>query len=97
MHNILYSQSAREDLENIYWFIAQDNVFYAQDVIDKIDSSIQRLAHFPFLGTRIKQSEYFLIVEPRYRFKIVYRVTADVIQIFSIFKYQDIWNNEYVS
>jgi len=73
MHNIRYKNTAIQDLESIYSYIAIDNVFYAQDVIERIDISIERLKHFPFIGTLIEDSIY-QIVEPRYKFKIVYQI-----------------------
>lgn len=92
MYKIHYKDTAILDLESIYSYIAQDNAFYAQDVLDKIDTSVERLAYFPKIGSQIQESIYS-IVEPRYRFKIVYQISDDAIWILSIFKYQDLWNS----
>ena len=92
MHKLLYLSWARQDLADIYDYIAEDNLFYAQDVIDKITHSIVRLPVFPLIGTKIDTYTRY-IVEPRYRYTIVYRVVEDTLYIVSIFKYKESWQD----
>ena len=92
MHKLLYLSWVRQDLADIHDYIAEDNLFYAQDVIDKITHSIARLPVFPLIGTKI-DTYTRCIVEPRYRYTIVYRVVEDTLYIVSIFKYRESWQD----
>ncbi len=90
MYKIILSKDAEVELYNIWWYIAEDNLFYAQEILNKIDNSINMIAEFPFLW---KEIEWWVrrIVETRYKFKIVYIVRGKSIYIVSIFKYKNIW------
>ena len=78
-----------KDLE-IWKYIAQDNLYYANEVLNKIDSSINTIANFPFIWKEMK-NWLRLIVEPTYKFKIIYDIKKDFIYIISIFKYKNMW------
>ena len=53
--NIYYLAKAREDLEVILDFIAQDNLQRAQDYLQFLQTSIVKLADFPKLGVECKR------------------------------------------
>lgn len=92
MHKIFFTPLSEEDLQNIYAYIAEDNPFYAEDVLSKIHHSIDFLKEFPLIGTELEGNKRY-IVEPRYRYKIVYRISnSDTIEILSVFKYKENWN-----
>lgn len=52
MYKIQYSKKATINLAEIYAYIAEDNLFYAKDVVDHIKKSIEIVKQFPLLGTK---------------------------------------------
>ncbi len=58
---------AREDLEEIEAYIAQDSPDAARHVLLELQAAMQRLAEFPGLGHRRPD-----VNDPRYRFWVVY-------------------------
>ena len=50
MLRILRSPEAENDLDEIWWFIAQDNPGNADKLIDEIESTSRKLARFKSMG-----------------------------------------------
>ena len=90
MYSIYYTKESESNLLEIFLYISDDNWFYAAKVITHIKSTIDILKLFPLSGKLIK-SEYRLIVESKYKYKIVYKINKNIVQILSIFKYQNIY------
>ena len=85
-----FSKEASLDYITIWEYIAKDNLFYANEVLNKIDSSIETILDFPFIWKEI-ENWLRIIIEPIYKYKIVYEVRKDIIYIVSIFKYKNLW------
>jgi len=90
MYNVKFFKKAKEQYINIWKYIAQDNLFYANKVLDKIDNSINTILEFPTIWTKVDDI-YRKIVEPNYKFKIVYKIKKDIIYIVWIYREQDSW------
>lgn len=90
MYKVIFFNDAKLDYIQIWKYIAQENLFYANEVLDKIDKSIDTICLFPLIWTDIGNN-IRSIVEPKYKFKIVYEVRWDIIYIYSIFKYKNLW------
>ncbi len=90
MLRVEFSKKASLEYIKIWEFIAIDNLFYANEVLNKIDSSIDTILLFPFIWKEV-DSWIRIIVEPTYKFKIVYEVKTDYIYILSVFKYRNSW------
>lgn len=90
MFKIKLLDDAKIDYNSIWDFIANDNLFYANEVLNKINKSIFLLKDFPYIW-RDLDGKYRQIVEPKYKFKIVYKVGKNIIYIVSIFREQDRW------
>ena len=90
MRKIFFTPLAIEHLQSIYEYIAEDNQYYAEEVLQKIHHSIDFLEHFPLIWTVIEGDTRYL-VEPKYRDKVIYRVYAETIEIVSISKYREKW------
>ena len=90
MFRIKFSKEADLEYLQIWQYIAQDNLFYANEVLNKIDSSIETILQFPFIWVEI---EKWLrrVIEPIYKYKIVYQIIWNIIYIVSIFKYKNMW------
>lgn len=91
MYKKIISKQAKLEYAWISEYIAKDNMFYANKVLSKIDESIDLLLEYPFIWKKIIKN-HRIIVEPNYRFKVIYRIEWDIIYIVSIFKYKDSWN-----
>lgn len=88
MHNIKFYKKALEEYNEIWEFIAKDNLFYANKVLSNIDNTIDIIATFPNIWKLINKT-YRLVVEPEYKYKIVYKIYKETVYIVSIFKYKD--------
>lgn len=67
MLKVKFLQNALEDYVNIGKFIAKDNLFYANEVLNKLESSINLLETFPLIW-KVRKDWLREIVEPQYRF-----------------------------
>jgi len=50
MLRILKSPEAENDLDEIWLYIAKDNSYYADKLLDEIEETSQKLARFPNMG-----------------------------------------------
>ncbi len=89
MFSLNFSKEASLEYLNIWEYIAKDNLFYVNEILNKIDSSIDTILIFPYIWKEI-ENWLKIIVEPIYKYKIVYEVREDIIYIVSIFKYKNI-------
>ena len=93
------AQIELEEIACIYMMLAGKES--AKRITDRIFSSIERLAQFPYSGTLIRDDELcslgyrFLVVE---RYVLIYRVINDSVIIYHIFDgrsdYQSLFWNE---
>ncbi len=90
MFKIIITQSALEEYAQIGDFIAKDNLYYAHRVLQSIDETFQTLLEFPYIW-KIINPTHRIIVEPQYKYKIVYKVEKNIIYIIAIFKYKADW------
>ena len=90
MLRVEFSKEANLEYIGIWEYIASDNLFFANEVLNKIDSSIETILMFPMIWKEI-ENDVRLIVEPIYKYKIVYEIRVDNIYILSIFKYKNSW------
>jgi len=84
MYKLIYLQKALDDLDELHLHISQDNIKAAKDMIDRILSSIERLALFPFSGAPVRdklgaEKDYrMLVVKP---YLVFYRVEGNNVYI----------------
>jgi len=71
-------------------YISEDNIFYANQVQEYIYKSIKLLENFPLLWI-LKESWYRIIIEPKYKFKIVYRIKENIVYIVWVYREQKSW------
>jgi addiction module RelE/StbE family toxin len=85
MIRVVWTQPAREDLREIRDFIARDSAHYARAVAAGLVSAVDRLRDAPLLGRvvpELARPNLRELIEGTYR--IVYRVTADEVQILAV-------------
>ena len=90
MYKIFYTPKSEEKLAEIFWYISQDSLFYATKVIVSIKNTIDILKLFPLSWKDIGKINK-IVVESKYKFKIIYRIKWDTIYIISVFKYKNSW------
>ena len=88
MYKIIHSAKSLENIQEIFSFIEEDNPFYANRVIFKIQESIELLKEFPLIGKE-KGDGLREILEPNYKFRIFYTLKDEVIYIIAILKYRN--------
>ena len=90
-YKVIPVKTAREDLEHITQYIAQDNPKKAVEWVDKLKDYGDTLKKFPLRGKKYNQTYRVLVVENGYR--IFYRVnekTKEVIIIHFFSPYQNV-------
>lgn len=83
-YSIRYLSTAEKDIEDIFNYICQDNPSAAQDLLEKFDEKIYKLASHPFLGKipndiRLKRLGYRILTIDNYL--VFYVVKTTTIQI----------------
>ena len=82
------TQNAENDLNEIIFFIAQKNPQTAIKIMERIQSKIKTLDHFPNRGSYVPEllvkniKEYRQITEPPWR--IIYKLDNGIVNILSI-------------
>lgn len=90
MYKIILSGRAINSIIKTIEYIAADNVFYANQVQEYLYKSINLLSDFPMLWSDIWQW-YRKIIEPHYKFKIIYKVHKKNIVIVWVYREQMNW------
>ena len=81
---ILKSPEAENDLDEIWLYIAQDNPFYADKLLDEIEETSQKLARFPNMGRNRDELHFGLQSFPVGMYLIFYMPISDGISIVRV-------------
>lgn len=87
MTTIIWSPQAIRDLESIRAYIAEDSARYAELVVGRLVSSVERLGEFPESGRivpELNKSEIREVIVSPYR--VVYRRGRDRVEIVTVFR-----------
>ena len=75
---IIWSEQARDDLQSIVLFIAQDNPTVAESFGYQLMSKVDVLAQFPQLGRVVPEENDEMVREIIFRpYRIIYKVLAE--------------------
>ncbi|MBU0769503.1 MAG: type II toxin-antitoxin system RelE/ParE family toxin [Proteobacteria bacterium] len=81
----MWSIPARNDLRQIYEYIAKDSRYYATNVVENIVSKAENLDEFPEIGRVVPEigdeNVRELII---YSYRLIYEVVPDNVQILAI-------------
>ena len=93
---IIITSSAENDMQNIFDFIASDNITKAFEIIDEFEKKIETIAMFPNIGFRkpyfVKRDVRECIVAKYYQ--IIYYVKDDILYIQRILTgYENFFHN----
>ena len=87
MTPIDWSPQSLRDVESIRAYIAQDSDRYADLVVQRIVSAVDRLGHFPESGRVVPELDRTeireIIVSP---YRVVYRLRAGTVEIATVFR-----------
>lgn len=81
---VRFSSDALADLDQIFSYIAADNVTAAAAVVERVEQSVGRLADFPNLGHPTEYPGMRVLPLGRYPYLIFYELTADAIVIHHV-------------
>jgi toxin ParE1/3/4 len=82
--NLKLTQIARDDLEEIWEYIAAENPQAATQVIQKLLGSCQLLAEYPLLGRQRNELADNLRSFPVKNYVIFYRISAKDLEVIRI-------------
>lgn len=85
MTRIQWTEPAREDLRQIHAFIARDSQKYASRMISRIKLAVDGVRRFPLSSARVPEwdeDELREVFVAQYR--IIYRVSVDLIQVLAV-------------
>jgi plasmid stabilization system protein ParE len=86
LSQIRWTLQAAEDLEAIHEFIARDSAHYARLVVERVLQAIDQLGQFPESGRIVPElSEPSIREIVRRPYRIVYRLSADTVELLTIF------------
>ena len=93
-YKIITTDAAKEDVKNISFYIAKDNIRAAIAVTKLFKKSVEKLSNFPNLGKHkdgIKDKD-ILIYTVKQRYSIAYKIVNDSIVVLRILsRYQDVF------
>lgn len=80
-----YSQPSKDDLKNIYNFIATDSIYYAKRFVGEIRTKIKMLKSYPDQGRIIYPDRYENIKQVLFKdYRIIYVFDGKVVSIVTI-------------
>ncbi|HVA79353.1 MAG TPA: type II toxin-antitoxin system RelE/ParE family toxin [Candidatus Binataceae bacterium] len=92
---IIWRQTALNDLENIREFIDQDNPEAAARVRAAIAGGVEKLANFPNLGRSGRVDGTRELVVAHLPYIVVYRVAENRVRILAVFHGSQQWPNRF--
>ena len=84
MLRILKSPEAENDLDEIWLYIAKDNPYYADKLLDEIEETSQKLARFPNMGRNRDELHFGLQSFPVGMYLIFYMTISSGINIVRV-------------
>lgn len=88
MYNVIFSQSAKRDLDEIIEFYIFNNEKYALKVLNSIKNKVLSLSEFPKKGRVVPEllefniRTYRELIEGNWR--IIYQISGDIVEIITI-------------
>ncbi|MCL2577250.1 MAG: type II toxin-antitoxin system RelE/ParE family toxin [Defluviitaleaceae bacterium] len=87
MYNLIYLQKALDDLDELNFYISQDDICAADKMVSSILDAVENLTAFPFIGSSVNErlelrGEYRMIVVTPYL--VFYRVIGKNVTIYRV-------------
>lgn len=85
MVSFIFSPVARQDLIEIWKYIAEENVVNATKVLSKIEENCIMLSEFPHLGHQRKDlTNHPVLFWPVYNYLIIYKKNSNPLEIVRV-------------
>ncbi|MGE4170094.1 MAG: type II toxin-antitoxin system RelE/ParE family toxin [Candidatus Margulisiibacteriota bacterium] len=82
---VVWTLPARDDLKNIYHFIAEDSVYFAVEVSEKIIDISKQLIHFPLQGRQVPELKNAAFREVFvYSYRLIYEIKNQTIYVIAL-------------
>lgn len=78
---VRFTLRAKRDLDQIHAYISQDSPIIASRFVARIIERAQKLGDLPYEGMNTDEPDTRVILAPRLRYFIFYRITSDEIHI----------------
>ena len=86
MAKIIWTKTARNDIKDIYDYIAKDSKYYANMFIENIKNETKKLKSYPELGRVVPEYNKKRLRELIYKnYRIIYKLEEERIAIITIF------------
>lgn len=80
----MYSSRALAQLASIYEYLVARSPGGAGNVVASIRETIARLRHLPQLGKPTDEGDVHVIIEPKYLYRIFYRIEGEVVEVIRV-------------
>ena len=85
MAEVIWTQTALDDINSIAEYISLDSVFYAKQFVEKIFLAVNKLEKFPAIGKIVSELSNLTYREILFRkYRIIYRTNSDKVYIISV-------------
>lgn len=84
MPHIIYSSHAERDLDEIWHYIAHDNLIHAKRWVNNIKKTLSRIAYFPGLGIAYPELDPEIRCLQSGNYLILYKAIHNGIKIYRI-------------
>jgi addiction module RelE/StbE family toxin len=85
MKQLSWTETAKNDLQQIYNYIAENSVFYADKVVDELFERVQMIETFPEMGRIVPEINCKNTREVfHYSYRVMYHVSEEHIYITQI-------------
>jgi len=81
---VRYSRRALSQLASLHEYLAARNPAAKANVVASIRETVARLRELPLLGKRTDEPRVHLLIEPKYLYRVFYRVEGDTIFIIRV-------------
>lgn len=85
MANIIWTERALKDIDEIAEYIAMDSLFYAKQFVQKLFAVTNKLKIFPEIGKKVQELKNYNYREILFKkYRIIYRISEDNIYVISV-------------
>ena len=81
---IAYSRRALTQLASVYEYLVDRSPNGARNVTTSVRQTIARLEHLPLLGKPTDERGVYVLIEPKYRYCVFYKVHVDLVSVIRI-------------
>lgn len=81
---LVWTKQALADLNHVYDYVSEHSSEFAEDIIDRIEKSLESLKSFPEMGRKGRVKEIRELVVAKTPFILPYRVRKNRIEVLGV-------------